>query len=310
MPRPEVNRSGEMEVFVRAVELGGFSVAARALRMTPSAVSKLVARLERRLGARLINRSTRKLLLTAEGQAFLERAHRVLADLDEAERAVTAGAVPRGLVRVNCNVPFGLHRLLPLVPRFTAAHPEVRLDITLTDRVIDLMDERADVAIRVGSMRPSQLMARKLGQSRMAVVAAPTYLARRGVPQTPDDLDAHNCIAFNFARHVDEWSFVVDGTHVSLPARGDVVAGDGEISRRLALAGQGVTRLSLFHIRPDIKARRLVPILEAYNPGDVEEVNVVYVGHGGRVPARVRALIDFLAEEVNLDDALELLDTI
>jgi DNA-binding transcriptional LysR family regulator len=299
-----------MEVFVRAVELGGFSLAARALRMTPSAISKLVARLERRLGARLINRSTRKLLLTSEGQAFLERAHRVLADLDEAERAVTAGAVPRGLVRVNCNVPFGLHRLLPLVPRFTAAHPEVRLDIALTDRVIDLMDERADVAIRVGSMRPSQLMARKLGQSRMAVVAAPTYLARRGVPQTPYDLDAHNCIAFNFARHVDEWSFVVDGTHVSLPARGDVVAGDGEISRRLALAGQGVTRLSLFHIRPDIKAGRLVSMLEAYNPGDVEEVNVVYVGHGGRLPARVRALIDFLAEEVDLDDALELLDTI
>jgi len=310
MPRPEVNRSGEMEVFVRAVELGGFSPAARALRMTPSAVSKLVARLERRLGARLINRSTRKLLLTAEGQAFLERAHRVLADLDEAERAVTAGAVPRGLVRVNCNVPFGLHRLLPLVPRFTAAHPEVRLDIALTDRVIDLMDERADVAIRVGSMRPSQLIARKLGQSRMAVVAAPTYLARRGVPQTPYDLDAHNCIAFNFARHVDEWSFVVDGTDVSLPARGDVVASDGEILRRLALAGQGVTRLSLFHIRPDIKAGRLVPVLEAYNPGDVEEVNVVYVGHGGRLPARVRALIDFLAEEVDLDDAPELLDTI
>jgi DNA-binding transcriptional LysR family regulator len=310
MPRPEVNRSGEMEVFVRAVELGGFSLAARALRITPSAVSKLVARLERRLGARLINRSTRKLLLTAEGQAFLERAHSVLADLDEAERAVTAGAIPRGLVRVNCNVPFGLHRLLPLVPRFTAAHPEVRLDIALTDRVIDLMDERADVAIRVGSMRPSQLMARKLGQSRMAVVAAPTYLARRGVPQTPYDLETHNCIAFNFARHVDEWSFVVDETHVSLPARGDVVAGDGEISRRLALAGQGITRLSLFHIGSDIKVGRLVPILETYNPGDVEEVNVVYVGHGGRLPARVRALIDFLAEEVDLDDAPELLDTI
>ena len=174
MPRQEINRSGEMEVFVRAVELGGFSPAARALRMTPSAVSKLVARLERRLGARLINRSTRKLLLTAEGQAFVERAHRVLADLDEAERAVAAGAVPRGLVRVNCNVPFGLHCLLPLIPRFTAAHPEVRLDIVLTDQVIDLMDERADVAIRVGPMRASQLMARKLGQSRMVVVRAYT----------------------------------------------------------------------------------------------------------------------------------------
>jgi DNA-binding transcriptional LysR family regulator len=310
VPRQEVNRSGEMEVFVRAVELGGFSPAARALRMTPSAVSKLVARLERRLGARLINRSTRKLLLTAEGEAFLERAHRVLADLDEAERAVAAGAVPRGLVRVNCYVPFGLHRLLPLIPRFTAAHPEVKLDVVLTDKVIDLMDERADVAIRVGPMRPSQLIARKLGQSRMAVVAAPVYLARRGVPQTPYDLEAHNCIAFNFARYCDEWPFVVDGAQLSLPARGDVVASDGEISRRLALAGQGVTRLSLFHIRPDINAERLVPVLEAYNPGDVEEVNVVYVGHGGRLPARVRAFIDFLVEEVDLDNALELFDTI
>jgi DNA-binding transcriptional LysR family regulator len=309
MPRPEVNRSGEMEVFVQAVELGGFSLAARALRMTPSAVSKLVARLERRLGARLINRSTRKLLLTAEGEAFLERARRVLVDLDEAERAVAAGAVPRGLVRINCNVPFGLHRLLPLIPRFTAAHPDVRLDIVLSDQVIDLMDERADVAIRVGAMRPSQLMARKLGQSRMAVVAAPTYLARRGVPQTPYDLDAHNCIAFNFARHVDEWSFVVDGAHVSLPAHGDVVAGDGEISRRLALAGQGVTRLSLFHVGPDINAGRLVPVLESYNPGDVEEVNVVYVGHGGRLPARVRAFVDFLVEEVDLDVAPGVIDT-
>ena len=126
-------------------------------------------------------------------------------------------------MRVNCNVPFGLHRLLPLIPRFTAAHLEVRLDIVLTDQVVDLMDARADIAVRVGPIRPSQLMARKLGQSRMAVVAAPAYLARRGVPQTPYNLDAHNCIAFNFARYVDEWSFIVDGIHVSLPAHGDVV---------------------------------------------------------------------------------------
>jgi DNA-binding transcriptional LysR family regulator len=146
------------------------------------------------------------------------------------------------------------------------------------------MDERADVAIRVGSMRPSQLIARKLGQSRMAVVAAPAYLARRGVPQTPYDLEVHNCIAFNFARHVDEWSFVVDGTHVSLPAHGDVVAGDGEISRCLALAGQGVTRLSLFHIGPDIKAGRLVPILEAYNPRNL----AARIPRAGSFPSETR----------------------
>jgi DNA-binding transcriptional LysR family regulator len=180
----------------------------------------------------------------------------------------------------------------------------------LTDQVIDLMDERADVAIRVGPMRPSQLMARKLGQTRMAVVAAPApaYLARRGLPNTPHDLDAHNCIGFNFARFCDEWPFVIDGTHLSQPARGDVVVSDGEISRRLAPAGQGIARLSRNHIRPDIDAGRLVPLLEAYNPGDFEEVNVVYVGHGGRLPARVRALIDFLVDEVDLDAALQRFD--
>ncbi len=302
MARLDVNRSGEMEVFLRAVELGGFSPAARSLRMTPSAVSKLVARLEARLGARLINRSTRKLQLTAEGEIFRGRALRVLADIDEAERAVAAGAVPRGRVRINSNVPFGLHHLLPLVPRFTAAHPEVTLDIVLTDQVIDLMEERADVAIRVGPMRPSQLMSRKLGESPMALVASPAYLARRGEPKTPPELERHNCIGFNFARHSDEWPFVVAGSRIALPARGDVAAGDGEISRRLVLAGQGIARLSFFHIGPDIAAGRMIPLLQDYNPGDVEEINAVYVGAGGRLPARVRAFIDFLVETVDLEN--------
>ena len=303
MARLEINRSGEMEVFVRAVELGGFSAAARALRMTPSAISKLVARLETRLGVRLINRSTRKLQLTAEGAAFHERALQVLADLDEAERAAAAGAVPRGRVRVNASVPFGQHKLLPLVPRFTAAHPEVSLDIVLTDQVIDLMSEPADVAIRVGPLRPSQLMARKLGASRMALVASPAYLARRGTPQTPDDLAGHNCIGFNFARHRDEWPFALGDGRLFLPAHGDVVVGDGESARRLVLAGQGIARLALYHIGPDIARGRLVPLLEPYNPGDMEEIHAVYVGHGGRLPARVRAFIDFLVAAVDLDAA-------
>jgi DNA-binding transcriptional LysR family regulator len=303
MARLEINRSWEMEVFARAVALGGFSAAARALRMTPSAISKLVARMEARLATRLLNRSTRKLQLTAEGEAFHERALRILADIDEAERAAASGAAPRGRVQVNCNVPFGLHCLLPLVPRFTATHPGVSLDIALTDRVIDLMDERADVAIRSGPMRASQLMTRKLGQSRMAVVAAPAYVARRGAPHTPDDLDAHNCIAFNFARHCDEWPFAMGETRLSMPVHGDVVVGDGEIARRLALAGQGVARLALFHIGADIAAGRLVPLLEAFNPGDIEEINAVYVGQGGRLPARVRAFIDFLVEAVDLHKA-------
>ena len=162
-----------MAVFLAVVEEGDFSAAARRLHMTPSAVSKLVARLEARLGARLVNRSTRKLQLTAEGSTFHERSLRVLADLDDVERAVAARAAPRGRLRINSSVPFGLRHLLPLIPRFTAAYPEVQVDVTLTDQVIDLLDERAELAIRVGPLRPSQLVARKLGDSRMALVAAP-----------------------------------------------------------------------------------------------------------------------------------------
>lgn len=301
MARQEVNRSGEMEVFARVVEEGGFTAAAKALGMTPSAVSKLVARLEARLGSRLVNRSTRKLQLTAEGLTFHERSLRVLADLDEAERSVASCASPRGRLRINSNVPFGLHHLLPLIPKFTALHPQVQVDVTLTDQVIDLLDERAELAIRVGPLRPSQLVAKKLGDSRMALVASPEYLARRGTPAHPDDLARHDLITFNFARHRDEWPVLVDGARTWLPADGRAMVGDGESAARLALAGQGITRLSMFHIAHDIAAGRLLPVLEAFNPGDVETVSAVYVGHAGPLPARVRAFIDFLAAEVDVD---------
>ena len=300
MARIEINRSGEMEVFVRIVEEAGFSTAARSLRMTPSAVSKLVARLEARLGARLVNRSTRKLQLTAEGSAFYERARRLLADIDETEREVAKGAAPRGHVRVNSNVPFGLHVLLPLVPDFLARHPEITLDIVLTDQVIDLLEERADVAIRVGALRASRLIARKLGASRMALVAAPEYLQRRGTPGHPADLTAHNCIGFNFTRSFEGWPFVVDGAAAALTPHGNAQAGDGETARRLALAGLGVARLAHFHIGPDIAAGRLKTVLEAFNPGDCEEIHAVFLGQGGHLPARVRIFIDYLGGVVNL----------
>lgn len=300
MPRPDTNRSGEMEVFARAVELGGFSAAARALRVTPSAVSKLVARLEARLGARLLNRSTRGLQLTPEGRAFYARSVRVLADLDEAEREAAAGAAPRGCVRVSANVPFGLRHLLPLVPGFLARHPGVTLDVALTDEVVDLLEERADVAIRTGPLRPSRLVARKLGASRMAVVASPAYLERHGAPRTPAELERHNRIGFNFARSFEGWPFLVRGTAAALPARGNVQVGDGESARRLALGGAGLARLALFHVGPDLRAGRLRPVLERFNPGDEQDVHAVFVGPGGRLPARVRAFVDYLAEHVRL----------
>ncbi|TPK89329.1 MULTISPECIES: LysR family transcriptional regulator [unclassified Mesorhizobium] len=301
MARPEINRSGEIEVFVRVVEAGSFSAAARALRMTPSAVSKLIARLEARLGARLISRSTRRLQLTPEGTAFYDSGLRILADLDSAEREAAAGAAPRGRLRVNCYVPFGQHRLMPLLPRFLERYPEISVEAVLTDSVIDLMEERADVAIRAGPLRESRLVARKLGQSRMVVVAAPAYLEARGTPRTPAELASHNLLAFGFVRHIDGLPFMdAKGAPVMVPIIGNSTVSDGEAMRLTTLAGAGIARLALWHVEPDIAAGRLVQLLEAFNPGDEEPTHAVYVGQGKHLPARVRAFLDFLAESVRL----------
>lgn len=300
MARLEVNRSGELDVFVRVIELGGFSAAARACGMTPSAVSKLVARLEQRLGTRLVNRSTRRIQLTPEGCAFYERGVRILADLDEAERLASEHSQPRGRLRVNANVPFGHHFLLPLVPEFLARHPGVSLDIVLTDEVVDVLEQRTDVAVRAGPLKSSSLVARRLGATRMVIVGAPAYLARAGTPATPDDLRRHNLLGLNYMRAASGWPLRCGGEDCLVVPAGNAQASDGEAVRRLALAGLGLARLAAFQAREDIAAGRLVPVLEDCNPGDTEEVHAVFMGQGGYLPLRVRAFLDFLAERVRL----------
>jgi DNA-binding transcriptional LysR family regulator len=303
MSRLDANRSGEIEVFVRVVERGTLSAAGGLLGMTPSAVSKLISRLENRLGVRLLHRTTRKLQLTPEGAAFYENGVRILGEIETAEREAAAGAVPRGRLRVNCNVPFGQHYLLPMIPAFLAQHPEVAVDVMLTDRVVDLLEERADVAVRTGPLRDSQLIARKLWQSRRVVVAAPAYLAAHGMPKTPAELAGHNCLDFCFTRIVEGWPFLDhDGSAVTVAPHGNSLVSDGEAMRLLALSGLGVARLSRFHIGRDIKAGTLVLVLEEFNPGDEEPLHAIYVGQGGHVPARVRAFLDFLAANVRLPD--------
>jgi DNA-binding transcriptional LysR family regulator len=177
MPRIDVNRSGELEAFVAVVDRGGFSAAARDLGVTPSAISKLVSRLEARLGSRLVQRSTRAIQLTDEGRAYYDRGVRVLADLDEAERTATTGA-PRGRVRINTSVPFGTAVLLPLIPQLSRAHPELEIDVALTDRVVDLVEDRTDIAIRWGALASSDLIARKLGETAQVIVGSPGYQPR------------------------------------------------------------------------------------------------------------------------------------
>lgn len=297
----DTNRFTEMEVFTRVVEQGGFSAAARASSLTPSAVSKLVARLERRLGVRLLVRTTRKLQLTPEGAAFYDRCARILDEVSTAEQEAAAGAAPRGRLRVNSSVHFAMAHLLPLVPDFLAAHPQMSIEVTITDRVVDLLEERADVAIRVGPMRDSRLVARKIAKSGATVVASPAYLARAGTPRTPDDLARHNMLGFTFTRIVEGWPFLDGkGGIVSVAPRGNAQASDGEAVHVLALAGLGLARLAEFQVRADVAAGRLVPVLERLNPGDAIDVHAVYVGGSGPLSARIRAFVDFLAARVKI----------
>jgi len=294
-------RSSEMAVFSAVAEAGGFSAAARRLHLTPSAVSKLIARLEDRLGTPLFTRSTRRLQLTAEGVLYLERVRRILAEMDEADRLVGsgAGAVPRGRLRVSASVAFGECCILPLAPEFLALYPQVELDISLTDAVVDLVDDRTDIAIRIGALRDSSLKARKLLETRRVITAAPDYIKRHGLPRTPQDLAAHNCLRFNFRRTLDEWPFrdPQTGTGFAVAVAGNAHGNNGVILRQLALSGLGLARLGSFHVADDIAAGRLVTVLEDYNPGDIELIHAVYVGHE-QLALRVRAFIDFIAGRI------------
>src|ERR1700751_663281 len=302
MARLDVNRSGEMEVFARVFELGGFSAAARELRMTPSAISKLVGRLETRLGARLVNRSTRKLQFTPEGRLFYDRSIRLLADMDEVERSVGEAKVPSGKIRVSVNIPVGRQFLLPIVPAFLEAYPKLSLEISLTDQVIDLIEQRTDVALRSGPLKSSQLIARKLGAVRMMIVGSPGYFARHGVPQTPDELAQHNRLDFSYGRAVKSWPLSEEGVQRTIPPSGNVQASDGDALRTLALDDVGLVRLASFIVKDDIAANRLVPVVQAFNPGGIEELHAVYLGQSGLLPLRIRVFLDFLADRIKLAD--------
>ncbi len=296
MSRLEVNRSGELEVFVQVVALGGFSAAAREFGMTPSAVSKLVSRLENRLGTRLLHRSTRQLKLTPEGCVFYERGLGVLSELQEAEQHASLHGEPRGRLRISTNVPFARHILFPALNTFTRRYPDIELDIQVSDVVVDILEQRTDIAIRAGALKSSSLVAKKLGETPMLLVASPAYLQQCGIPQHPAELEQHQRLSASYSRAVSGWPFVLDGKTVMLNSKGSIQASDGEALRELALAGLGLARLAEFQVKQDIAAGRLQVVLQDYNPQDREEIHAVFVGHGSYMPLRVRVFLDFLAE--------------
>lgn len=291
------DRSRELAVFTAIIDHGSFSNAGRVLKLSPSAISRTIDRTEARLGVRLLLRTTRSLSLTAEGQAFLQAARRILKDLDDCEQQIADQGSPRGRLRVSASLSHGRLHVIPLLPEFAALYPHILVDISLAETVTDILAGQADVAVRFGKLPDSSLTARKLGEVKRVVTASPDYLARFGTPTQPKDLLSHNCLHFNFLRTETSWPFVVNGTVEWLPIKGGIEANSGETLGQLAMLGMGIVRLGEFLVDPNIQAGRLVPILQDFNPGDAEEVHAVFVG-GSNTPARVRAFVDFLAERL------------
>jgi DNA-binding transcriptional LysR family regulator len=288
--------------FAAVIDAGSFSAAAARLGQTPSGVSRTIARLEKQLGMTLIHRTTRRLDLTEEGAWLLGRARSVLAELANTEAEAQARrSQPSGLVRVNAATPALDHLLAPLVPEFLDAYPLVQLELASGETVVDLIEERADLAIRIGALPDSTLNARRLGSSRVRVLAAPSYLERHGVPASVEELSRHRLLGFTEPASLNTWPLSHAGGE-GWTTRPQVTASSGETVRHLALAGSGIASLSDFLTRGDLAAGRLVPVLEEHALPWTQPVWAVFYKQGGLAP-RVAALVDFLARR--LADVLE-----
>jgi DNA-binding transcriptional LysR family regulator len=285
-----------MRAFARVVELGSFSAAADDLGITPSAVSKLITRLEDRLGARLLHRTTRRLSLTPEGETYHLRARDILAAIAAADAEVSrAGQTPRGRLRVNCITAFALHQLVPALPEFTARCPEVKIELTVSDRVIDLLAESADVAIRTGLVTDPSLVGRKITDVGRGLYASPDYLKRRGTPHSPEQLCDHDCIILSFIPSAHRWEFRDKDQVKGFDIVSHVVVDSAEAALRLAVAGGGIARVGDMLVGDAIRDGRLVPVLADRYIAERSPLSAVYPQGRHRMP-KVRAFVDFLIE--------------
>ncbi len=286
-----------MTALVSAVEAGGFSAAARELGLTPSALSKLISRLEDRLGVRLLHRTTRRLQLTPEGDAYYQRARTILEAIEEAEAEVSAAAgKPRGLLRVHCGSAFGLHQMAPAVPRFLERHPEIRLDLTIADRPQVLAEDAFDLFVRAGTPDEATAVIRRIAVLQRVICAAPEYLARRGTPRTPDDLQDHNCLWVASQPALRRWPFDTDDGIRVVNIDGNVTANNTETVLLLALAGVGVARLTDDIAGAAIRRGALVPLLRDWHHAEPVPLVASYPSSRHLSP-KVRAMVDFLVEE-------------
>lgn len=286
----------DIAIFVRVVEAGGFTAASERLAMSQSVISRSVTALETRLGVRLLQRTTRRISLTEAGAELYRRAVRGLADLEEAELEVTRFQTePRGLLRVTAPTSFTLTYLAPLLAAFLARYPAVRVDLQLNDQQVDIVAEGFDLAIRIATLDDSQLVAQRLAPVRSVVCASPDYLARRGAPETPQDLLQHDCIVYTYGRNPGKWRFQGDEGELLVPVNGPVQTNNGLVEKQLVLDGAGIALLPTFYVAPDLRSGALVTVLDRYPPAELA-VYAVYPERRG-LGAKVRAYVDYLREQ-------------
>ncbi|MCA6104121.1 MULTISPECIES: LysR family transcriptional regulator [Bradyrhizobium] len=290
------NRLLEMQIFRAVVEHNGFTAAAYALESSQPFVSRAIAQLERRLGAKLIHRTTRQHRLTAEGERYLATCREILAALDDAENAFAGQSTPAGDLRVSAPLAFGTDQVLPLLPGFLATHDRVRVHLSLSDTIVSLIDDNFDVAVRMGRLRDSQLRARKLCDLRRIVVAAPDYVRRRGAPPTPAALKDHNCLEWHGAQeHLNRWPFSIEGERRDHIAAGNFRSSNGLSLAEMCFQGVGVMRMAEHLALPAIRDGRLLRLLPEFEEHDGTAIHAVYLPER-RLSARVRVFIDYLAD--------------
>jgi DNA-binding transcriptional LysR family regulator len=285
----------EMKVFAGVVEAGSFTRASAVLGMSKAAVSRHVAELETRLGVRLLHRTTRKLSPTTEGEIFFARCRELLGNLDEAEAEISErSGQASGLLKVNVPVTFGLMYLAPLWPAFLARHPKLELDISLSDRVVDLVEDGFDLALRIGQLPSSSLISRKLAVTRLLACAAPAYLARRGAPAVPGDLVGHDVISYSLFSTGENWTFSGPPGEVTVKVVPRVRTNSGDTCRAFALAQQGIILQPSFIVGPDLAQGALQEIMPGYRSSELG----IYAVYASRkfVSPKVRLLIDYLVE--------------
>lgn len=288
----------QLLAFLWTTEHGNFSAASRAHGLTPSAMSKLISRLEDRLQVRLFQRGTRSLTLTEEGAAYLVSARAVFNAMAEADSL--AEAFPTrvsGSLRLHTMTSFAKHQIIPWLPEFLAAYPGLTIDVQVGAQFSDQFDQGLDVAIHSGVLPDSTRIARKIGQSRWIICASPAYLARHGTPEQPQQLLDHTCFSFGFSSVWNNWDFLLNDKRITVPVVPKATFAQGDLLRDLALDGAGIVRLAEFHIGQDIREGRLVPLLDAFSADSFEPIYMIYSNRKHLSP-RIRVFRDFLEQKL------------